>query len=233
MTISDTLSILPPPPVAAAAAVPTPASAVSSSTPTQRPSSSDSATTASTPTVCPPAFWTIPASPASSSPGARAKDFDALGRRRRPASGRADEGDVDGDAAPAIMMRDNESDDLDGRGEACWAKSAEITSWTVVEGSVGNIGAFVVWTIRVDTMKGAPMEIRKRYSEFDSFRHRLLQTFPRSGASVPALPPKTVMARFDKKFLEKRRLGLQHFINCILLNPEFSASPIVKEFLFS
>ncbi|KAL5615468.1 hypothetical protein BROUX41_005513 [Berkeleyomyces rouxiae] len=163
------------------------------------------------------------------------------GRRRmshdRGGANTADDEDADAgydpDAAPAILMHDNERDDRDGRGAACWAKSVRIVSWTVVEGSVGNIGAFVVWTIQVETLKGAPMQIRKRYSEFDTFRQRLIQTFPRCIASVPALPPKTVIARFNTKFLEKRRAGLQHFLNCILLNPEFSASPIMNEFLFN
>ncbi|KAL1889115.1 PX domain-containing protein ypt35 [Ceratocystis pirilliformis] len=170
---------------------------------------------------------------ASEDRGNRRQSYD---RTNADVSSYASDDDGDGaydhDAAPAILMRDNERDDLDGRSAACWAKSVRIVSWTVVEGSVGNIGAFVVWTIQVETLKGAPMQIRKRYSEFDTFRQRLIQTFPRCVASVPALPPKTVIARFNTTFLEKRRAGLQHFLNCILLNPEFSASPIMNEFLF-
>jgi hypothetical protein len=53
--------------------------------------------------------------------------------------------------------------------------------------------------------------------------------------------------RFERRFVDKRRQGLQFFLkyahlrlrrrtdggSCVLLNPEFSASPVLKDFLFS
>ncbi|KAF4463634.1 sorting nexin [Fusarium albosuccineum] len=113
--------------------------------------------------------------------------------------------------AGAITLRDNEASEHDDRNNACWAKSVEIVSYTIVNGSATNIGAFVVWNIRVET----------------------LNTFPGFEAAVPALPPKSVISKFRPRFLEKRRAGLQYFLNCILLNPEFSGSPVLKEFLFA
>jgi hypothetical protein len=92
------------------------------------------------------------------------------------------------------------------------------------------------------------MRIRKRYSEFDDLRDKLLQTFPYSEGAMPPLPPKSVISKFRPKFLENRRIKLQYFLkwvqclsdwgvtnwnSCILLNPEFSGSPVLKEFLFS
>ncbi|KAL2018583.1 hypothetical protein VTK56DRAFT_625 [Thermocarpiscus australiensis] len=149
----------------------------------------------------------------------------------------------------AITLQDNECDDGDGdyggrrsssselygrdRNRACWARSVQVTDYVMVNGSTTNIGAFVVWNIRVETLNGSHMNIRKRYSEFDDLRKRLIQTFPNFEAAVPALPPKSVLKRFHPRFLEKRRAGLQYFLNCILLNPEFSGSPVLKEFLFS
>lgn len=59
------------------------------------------------------------------------------------------------------------------------------------------------------------MNIRKRYSEFDDFRYRLVQTFPGFEAAVPALPPKSVISKFRPRFLEKRRAGLQYFLKCV------------------
>ena len=56
------------------------------------------------------------------------------------------------------------------------------------------------------------MNIRKRYSEFDDLRRRLVLTFPNFEAAVPALPPKGVLKRFHPRFLEKRRAGLQYFL---------------------
>jgi hypothetical protein len=59
-------------------------------------------------------------------------------------------------------------------------------------------------------------------------------------------------ARFRPRFLERRKAGLSYFLkyvshivpiatprycltifSCILLNPEFAGSPVLKEFLFS
>ncbi|KAK0731192.1 Phox homologous domain-containing protein [Lasiosphaeris hirsuta] len=141
----------------------------------------------------------------------------------------------------AITLQDNEHDDGPNgsniygrdRNRACWAKSVQIRDYVLVNGSATNIGAFVVWNIRVETLNGSYMNIRKRYSEFDDLRQRLVQTFPNFEAAVPVLPPKSVISKFRPRFLEKRRAGLQYFLNCILLNPEFSGSPVLKEFLFS
>lgn len=135
--------------------------------------------------------------------------------------------------AGAIILRDNENSSIDERNHACWAKSVDITDHVVVNGSATNIGAFVVWNIRVETLSGSYLNIRKRYSEFDDLRWRLVRTFPNFEAAVPELPPKSLISKFRPRFLEKRRAGLQYFLNCIMLNPEFSGSPVLKEFLFS
>ncbi|KAK1597507.1 PX domain-containing protein [Colletotrichum navitas] len=153
-----------------------------------------------------------------------------LGHHQRSASNMSAESVLpDG----AITMHDNEASDVDGRNRACWAKSVEITDYVVVNGSATNIGAFVVWNIRVETLQGSYMNIRKRYSEFDDLRERLVKTFPNFEAAVPPLPPKSVISKFRPRFLDKRRSGLQYFLNCIMLNPEFSSSPVLKDFLFS
>ncbi|KAL7949695.1 Phox homologous domain-containing protein [Trichoderma barbatum] len=132
----------------------------------------------------------------------------------------------------AIRLFDRDTND-DDRNSACWAKSVEITDYILVNGSNTNIGAFVVWNVRVETLNGSYMNIRKRYSEFDDFRQKLTLSFPNFKAAVPELPPKSAIFKFRPKFLEKRRAGLQYFLNCILLNPEFSGSPVLKDFLFA
>lgn len=38
------------------------------------------------------------------------------------------------------------------RNKACWARSVEVTNYVIVNGSTTNIGAFVVWNIRVQTL---------------------------------------------------------------------------------
>lgn len=63
----------------------------------------------------------------------------------------------------AITLQDNEceeDDDRPGSGgvhgrdrnRACWAKSVQIVDSVLVNGSATNIGAFVVWNIRVETL---------------------------------------------------------------------------------
>lgn len=64
------------------------------------------------------------------------------------------------------------------------------------------------------------MNIRKRYSEFDALRHRLMKSFPNFDAAVPSLPPKSVISKFRPKFLEKRRAGLQYFLKYVLMREE-------------
>jgi len=59
------------------------------------------------------------------------------------------------------------------------------------------------------------MNIRKRYSEFDDLRRQLVSTFPNFEAAVPPLPPKSAIWRFQTKFLDKRRRGLQYFLKCV------------------
>lgn len=140
---------------------------------------------------------------------------------------------VDSLATGGITLQDNESSGADDRNQGCWAKSVEIRDYVTVNGNATNIGSFVVWNIRVETLTGSYLNIRKRYSEFDDLRWRLIQTFPGFEAAVPELPPKSLISKFRPRFLEKRRAGLQYFLNCIMLNPEFSGSPVLKSFLFS
>jgi hypothetical protein len=44
-----------------------------------------------------------------------------------------------------------------------WAESVIVKDWTVIEGALGSIGAFVIWNCRVETLSGGHLEIRKRY----------------------------------------------------------------------
>lgn len=130
-----------------------------------------------------------------------------------------------------ITLHDNTTGHSD-KNAACWAKGVTIKDHAVVNGSRTGIGAFVVWNIQIETLNGGIISLRKRYAEFDALRQHLIMTFPLSEASMPPLPPKGVVSKFRPKFLEQRRVGLQYFLNCIILNPEFSSSPVMKDFLF-
>jgi hypothetical protein len=51
-----------------------------------------------------------------------------------------------------ITMRDNEMNEQSERNSACWARSVQVRDYVIVNGSATNIGAFVVWNIKVETL---------------------------------------------------------------------------------
>jgi len=170
----------------------------------------DQATAVTSPSITSPPYWAHAHNTLSASNGG--------GRGHSRSISNAS---VDSVLPPdAITLQDNEYDDgPDGsnvygrdRNRACWAKSVQITDYVLVNSSTTNIGAFVVWNIRVETLNGSYMNIRKRYSEFDDLRKRLVQTFPGFEAALPMLPPKSVISKFRPTFLRKRRAGLQYFL---------------------
>ncbi|KAF2482260.1 Phox homologous domain-containing protein, partial [Neohortaea acidophila] len=117
--------------------------------------------------------------------------------------------------------------------QGCWAKSAAVDDYVLVSGATLGVGAYVVWHCTIQTLKGGNLVIRKRYSEFDQLRLDLVRSFPHAEAMIPKLPRKSVVSRFRPEFLESRGAGLSHFLNCVLLNPEFAASPVLKGFIFA
>ncbi|KAK5008219.1 hypothetical protein LTR28_004272 [Elasticomyces elasticus] len=131
-----------------------------------------------------------------------------------------------------IQLEDHSEEDHE-QSRACWARHVTIDDYVVVSGNGTAIGSYVVFIVNIETLKGGSLMIRKRYSEFDALRDSLIDTFPFSAASIPELPRKSVISRFRPKFLEQRRAGLAHFLKCVLLNPEFSAAPVLKDFIFS
>ncbi|CEL08342.1 Phox homologous domain-containing protein [Aspergillus pseudodeflectus] len=135
------------------------------------------------------------------------------------------------DGGPAITLEDHTEDPNCETSRGLWAKSVTIDDHVVVEGKTG-IGAYVVWNCRIRTLEGGIITVRMRYSEFDDLRTKLVAAFPHAKNALPSLPPKSVLFKFRPKFLDSRRVGLEYFLNCVLLNPEFASSPIVKDFLF-
>lgn len=136
---------------------------------------------------------------------------------------------------PPITLKDNTGTDNEDSAQAyrqLWARSITIDDYVVIRGNSAGIGAYVVWICKVETLDGSPMVIRKRYSEFDDLRNRLLRAFPNSTTtSLPPLPPKSAIYKFKPKFLEKRKTGLAYFLNCVMLSPQYASSIIVKNFI--
>ncbi|RMD42128.1 hypothetical protein DV735_g2979, partial [Chaetothyriales sp. CBS 134920] len=134
----------------------------------------------------------------------------------------------------AITLSDNTEPQSSSPSQSTlWAKTVSVIDYVIVKGSPTGLGAYVVWNCQVQTLDGGPMTIRKRYSEFDELRAQLVKGFPNSTrTSLPPLPPKSLIYRFRPKFLERRRQGLQYFLTCVMLNPEYAGSEPVKRFIF-
>ena len=72
--------------------------------------------------------------------------------------------------------------------------------------------------------------VNRRYSDFIWLRDCLQSLFP--GDMIPLLPKKKIgNRRFEKDFLEKRKNGLQKFINEIINNEKYKATEILIIFL--
>lgn len=81
-----------------------------------------------------------------------------------------------------------------------------------------EVGSFfnkhTVYTIKTKTkyphFNGDSFKVDRRYNDFDWLHMRLSQRFPQ--VMIPPLPEKQYSGRFQKDFVETRRLGLQTFL---------------------
>ena len=72
--------------------------------------------------------------------------------------------------------------------------------------------------------------VNRRYSDFIWLRDCLKSLFP--GDIIPLLPKKKIGGRrFEKDFLEKRKNGLQNFINEIVNNEKYKTTEVLNIFL--
>lgn len=76
---------------------------------------------------------------------------------------------------PAPIQLEDRSDEDHEVGRACWAKHVTVDDYVVVGGGT-LAGAYVVWNCSVETLKGAPFTIRKRF------------VFPFSAVMSPCTP---------------------------------------------
>ncbi|KAG8527129.1 uncharacterized protein KY384_008558 [Bacidia gigantensis] len=98
---------------------------------------------------------------------------------------------VDNKPAP-ITLEDHTEGPLAAH-DAVWAKAIYIEDYVIVSGGVKDVGSFVVWHCKIDTLEGGAMVIRKRYSEFHELKRKLLVTFPNSAGAMPLFPPKSMI----------------------------------------
>lgn len=158
-----------------------------------------------------------------------------------------------------IRIIDNTQRPVSDSSKGVWAHDVHIDDYSMIQGN-RKAGAYVVWTVRIDavippqTAAGgdhssssnngsnsddspcpgpgkSQITIRRRYREFDTLRTQLRYAFPDRKNEIPDLPPKSVVSKFRAAFLENRRKGLEYFLLCVLLNPVFAQSPIIKKFV--
>ncbi|KAG5355467.1 PX domain-containing protein [Yarrowia sp. C11] len=110
-----------------------------------------------------------------------------------------------------------------------WAADVNIPEYNIVAGD-SKAGAYVSWTIVVETKYGGRIILRRRFSEIYDMREALKQEFPQHKMEIPQLPAKSMFQHFNKTFLQSRRRGLEYFFQCVFLNPLFASSKVLKEF---
>ncbi|KAK9476352.1 Phox homologous domain-containing protein [Lipomyces japonicus] len=128
-----------------------------------------------------------------------------------------------------ITLVDHSMND-EGINSNMWARSAWVGDYSIVP-STGKNGSYVTWLCIIDTIEGDSVKVRKRYSEFVQLQKKLFEEFPMLRAAIPNLPPKSMISNFRPFFLEQRRRGLEYFLACVVLNPVFSGSTAVKDFI--
>uniref|UniRef100_A0A060TE11 Endosomal/vacuolar adapter protein YPT35 n=1 Tax=Blastobotrys adeninivorans TaxID=409370 RepID=A0A060TE11_BLAAD len=147
------------------------------------------------------------------------------------------EGDILREVPPEPIALVDHSGDRDPDHKS-WAKDVHIDEYEVVKGST-RAGAYVTWIILVDLVSesddanktGTRIRVHRRYSEFVKLREALMSRYKKRVNEIPSLPPKSMVLRFEPKFLETRRQGLEYFLLCVLLNPIFSHDDLVKQFV--
>ncbi|KAL1936508.1 hypothetical protein VTP01DRAFT_642 [Rhizomucor pusillus] len=107
-------------------------------------------------------------------------------------------------------------------------------------GSLG-VGSYITYLITTETnvetfSSTTPRPVRRRFQDFVWLHRALLLEYP--ACVVPPLPEKNRIGyvnggRFDEQFIEKRRLGLQWFLDRVSSHPYLQASQCTRIFLES
>ncbi|KAG1093907.1 hypothetical protein G6F42_018859 [Rhizopus arrhizus] len=92
-------------------------------------------------------------------------------------------------------------------------------------------GSYICYSCTILSDKGAPITVRKRYSDFVELREELVKQYPTLKRSIPKLPPKKVVGKFTPTFVEQRRRDLEYFFKYVVLHPTLGASPIVRHWI--
>jgi len=92
-----------------------------------------------------------------------------------------------------------------------------------------TLSKYLVYLIECDPKPKGVVTVARRYSDFVWLRKILTEQFP--ALWVPPLPPKKIRGRFEKDFVEGRRLDLQRFLDRIDSIDAFGDSEAFNAFL--
>uniref|UniRef100_A0A8C1KUI8 Sorting nexin-16-like n=1 Tax=Cyprinus carpio TaxID=7962 RepID=A0A8C1KUI8_CYPCA len=87
---------------------------------------------------------------------------------------------------------------------------------------------FTVYKILVKRAPEESWHIFRRYTDFSRLHDKLKEVFPSFDF---ALPPKRWFKNFSAEFLEERQLGLQNFLQNLIVRKDVRNSEAVREFL--
>ncbi|GME78445.1 unnamed protein product [[Candida] boidinii] len=126
------------------------------------------------------------------------------------------------------QYRDNATQGVKHR---LWCVGCHIGEPVIIKGNVSGGSQYVIWTIEFDTVNGSKIITRRRYSEFEELRAKLMKKYSKM-FSIPELPGKTYLSsRFNPEVLEERRGGLEFFLSTVVMNPFICDCEEVKEFV--
>ncbi|KAK3658337.1 Sorting nexin-3 [Elasticomyces elasticus] len=101
------------------------------------------------------------------------------------------------------------------------SKNKAITEPQTHQPTASPSSRYTTYLIRLSTnipaFKLRRSEVRRRYSDFEVFRDLLERESAR--VSIPPLPGKVYMNRFDDAVIEERRKGLERFLKIVVGHP--------------
>lgn len=87
----------------------------------------------------------------------------------------------------------------------------------------------VYYMMRVQFDSETPLEVRRRYMDFDSLDRLLREQFP--NLEMPVLPPKKPIGSMDPHFIATRKTTLQTYLTELLQNSTVANAPAMANFL--
>lgn len=100
-----------------------------------------------------------------------------------------------------------------------------VTRFEKIEGGVFE-RAYVVYTMEADPLKTV---VTRRYSDFVWLRETFLLLCP--GYPLPPVAKRGSFKRYDDKYLTKKMLILEKFLNAVVLIPQVFSHPLFESFL--